>query len=85
MSPDESADQLLGRHRVTMADEHCPFKERCPMFPIFRLQAARRVFQVQYCEGAFHTCERHKLASTGEMPPPELLRNGKVFGRGPTH
>lgn len=57
--------------------EPCQFVERCPMYPVFRSTAALKIYQTVYCYGAFTTCERFKLASTGTMPSPALLPDGK--------
>lgn len=54
----------------------CRFIEHCPMFPLFTSRHVLRIYQIQYCEAKFETCERFKLASAGTMPAPELLPDG---------
>ncbi len=48
------------------------------MFPMFKSDAALRVYKLTFCENAErHTqCARFKLASAGTMPEPDLLPDG---------
>lgn len=56
----------------------CKYKEKCPMFPVFKNTFGLQVFKLTYCESINHNkCERFKLASVGSMPPANLLPNGK--------
>ncbi len=57
---------------------HCKFKEKCPMFPVFKNVFGLQVFKLTYCESENHTkCARYKIAISGSMPPEKLLPNGK--------
>jgi len=47
------------------------------MYPLFTSRHVLRIYQIQYCESRFERCERYKLASSGEMPDPELLPDGE--------
>ena len=55
--------------------------KRCPMFPIFTSQSVLKVYQALYCQGRYHGCKRYELASSGTMPPPELLPDGSKLNR----
>ena len=60
----------------------CPFKPHCPMFPLFRSNAALKIYQQVYCDGKFETCARHISVTTGTIPPRSLLPDG---GELPAH
>lgn len=47
------------------------------MFPLFQLKGTLRVWQLNYCQGAFESCERFQKSCTGEAVEPNLLPNGK--------
>ena len=64
--------------------EKCRFIERCPMFPLFRSDAVKRIYQIHYCEGSFQSCQRFQSASQGIMPDPRLLPDGKMMPEVPT-
>jgi hypothetical protein len=55
----------------------CPNMTGCTLFPLFNTQAFLRVWQINYCEGEFTRCERHKLTDQGCVVSPTLLPNGK--------
>lgn len=51
------------------------------MFPIFTSKSVLKVYQSLYCQGRFQGCKRYELASSGNMPPPELLPDGSTLSR----
>ena len=53
----------------------------CPVFPEFRNQSALKMMQALYCEGDFSRCQRFKIASSGVMPPKDLLPDGSRLGK----
>lgn len=55
----------------------CPNREGCDLYPLFRLRASLRTWQIRYCEDKFITCIRFRMTERGEPVPPELLPNGK--------
>jgi hypothetical protein len=57
--------------------DHCPFVESCRLYPVFRLQASLRTWQIRYCEADYECCERHRRAKLGLPVPLQLLPNGK--------
>jgi hypothetical protein len=57
----------------------CPNVERCALRQSIGMQAALRVWQSFYCDGAFARCERFKLASSGLEVPARLLPNGRLL------
>jgi CheY-like chemotaxis protein len=59
--------------------EACPFSNRCPMFPLFENEPIKKVYQTNYCFDDFTTCQRYHLASSGNMPDPRLLPDGKML------
>ncbi len=61
----------------------CRFISRCPMYPKFKNEFGVRMFKMTYCESSnFEQCARYKLASNGEMPPADLLPNGRTLAGG---
>ena len=60
-------------------DDVCPFLSRCPMFPLFENEPIKKVYQANYCHGEFTDCQRYHLASSGTMPDPRLLPDGKML------
>jgi len=62
-----------------MMNVECPYLEQCPMFKHFKLEATKQVFIIQYCRGAFQTCERKKLRDNGEQVPEKLLPDGEYL------
>jgi len=61
------------------ATAKCRFIDRCPMFPLFRSDAVKRIYQIHYCEGSFENCQRYQSASQGVMPDSRLLPDGKMI------
>ena len=57
----------------------CERVRRCPLFQLFSMEAARRVWVAQYCESDFARCERLKLALAGQPVPRNLLPNGRML------
>jgi hypothetical protein len=58
----------------------CPNTHGCPLFPLFRLRASLRVWQIQFCESDSHaSCARFRLAAAGSRVPPNLLPNGRTL------
>jgi len=49
----------------------------CSLFPHFSTQGFLRIWQINYCEGAYERCERFKLTEGGCVVSPTLLPNGK--------
>ena len=54
----------------------CPHMVTCPLYGQFRTQGFLRVWQVNYCEGAYQTCKRFQLSSEGQAVPDTMLPNG---------
>jgi hypothetical protein len=54
----------------------CPFIQNCQLYPLFRLRASMKTWQIRYCESEYTTCERFRLSKEGKPVPPELLPNG---------
>ena len=58
----------------------CPNTFGCPLFPLFRLRASLRVWQIQFCDSDNHaSCARFQLAAAGNRVPPNLLPNGRTL------
>lgn len=57
----------------------CPHKKSCELFPIFRLKAALKVWQIRYCDGDYSICERFKAACSARIIPINMLPNGKLL------
>ena len=55
----------------------CPNARGCPLFPLFQMKSSLSVWQTHYCDAAYDTCERYKLATSGVRVPPNLLPNGR--------
>ena len=55
----------------------CPNTQGCPLFPLFKMKSSLGVWQTHYCENAYETCARYKLAKDGVRVPPNLLPNGR--------
>jgi hypothetical protein len=56
----------------------CPHAANCPLFPLFSMQQALKVWQLKYCDTQRHLeCERYQRAKKGEAIPTTLLPNGK--------
>jgi hypothetical protein len=55
------------------------------MFPKFRNEFGLSMFKSAYCLSKRHTtCARHQSATSGVMPPGDLLPNGRrLAGAGP--
>jgi len=58
---------------------NCPHKTDCELFPLFRLKASLRTWQIRYCDGGlgYRECVRFQLTNRGETPSAELLPNGR--------
>lgn len=61
------------------ATNHCPFMDRCPMFPLFQLDGVRRIYQAKYCTSDFGSCQRYEKASNDSMPEARLLPDGRML------
>jgi hypothetical protein len=57
----------------------CPHIESCVLRRSIGMQAALRVWQSFYCDGAYARCERYKLAASGAEVPSRLLPNGRLL------
>jgi hypothetical protein len=55
--------------------EKCPFVQGCPVFKYFKSYAIQ-VYMDAYCLGQYLTCERHKLRTSGQPVPADLLPMG---------
>ena len=61
-------------------ENSCQYREGCPMFKIFNLDASKELFKNMYCCNERHTrCERFKLRTAGLEIPNNLLPNGKYL------
>lgn len=54
----------------------CPYIDSCQLYPLFRLRASMKTWQIRYCQADFTSCERYRLSKDGRLVPPELLPNG---------
>jgi hypothetical protein len=54
----------------------CPYIEDCELYPLFRLQASMKTWQIRYCEADYGACERYRRTQRGEPVAAELLPNG---------
>jgi hypothetical protein len=54
----------------------CPYIEACELYPLFRLRASMRTWQIRYCEADYAACERYRRAQCGDPVAAELLPNG---------
>jgi hypothetical protein len=57
--------------------EFCPYLESCQLYPLFRLRASLRTWQIRYCEADYRACARYLCAKKGESVPRTLLPNGR--------
>ncbi len=57
----------------------CPFLNACPMFKKLRFEATKKLLTSKYCLGDYSKCARYQMRSSGKMPPPNLLPNGKYI------
>lgn len=57
----------------------CPYVETCELYPLFRLRASMKTWQIRYCESDHSVCERFRRSERGEPVPPELLPNGMTL------
>ena len=53
------------------------------MFGLFQLDAALRIWQMNYCEGDFQRCVRYQKSCAAEVVPINLLPNGKLLHKEP--
>ena len=60
-----------------MAD--CPNMSNCRLYPLFKLAGTLKVWQINYCQGDYRTCERYKRTCCGEVVEDALLPNGKLL------
>jgi hypothetical protein len=54
----------------------------CPLFPLFNLRQALKVWQENYCESSFERCARYKGSREGKVIPMNMLPNGKMLAVG---
>jgi hypothetical protein len=57
----------------------CPQLSSCGLHRNVSVNAALRVWESCYCDGAFARCERFKLAVAGVPVPEKLLPNGRLL------
>ena len=62
-----------------MAKEQCPHMIGCALYPVFKLKAALKVWQTNYCEADFTSCARFQKSCCGDQIPNNLLPNGKLL------
>jgi hypothetical protein len=70
-----SYPELLGEHLAVA----CPYTENCKLYPLFRLRASMKTWQIRYCDADFTACERYRRSQQGEDVPAELLPNGMTL------
>jgi hypothetical protein len=51
----------------------------CPLFPLFTLRTALKVWQDNYCESDYQRCARYQRAMEGKHTPLNLLPNGTTL------
>lgn len=61
-----------------MARPLCPYAALCGLDRSIAMEAALRVWESFYCDGAFRRCERFLLRQTGREVPSRLLPNGRL-------
>ena len=61
-----------------MKDE-CPHVQRCPMFPVFTLEAALEFWKEQYCFADYTRCERYKRGQCGEPVAKNMMPSGDIL------
>lgn len=61
---------------------NCPHLEACKLYPLFKLQASLKTWQIRYCEADYTACQRYQVAKRGEPVPLQLLPNGKLLPSG---
>ncbi len=57
----------------------CPFAAPCGLPRSIGMEAALRVWESFYCEGAYDRCERYRLHEAGQGVPRRLLPNGRLL------
>jgi hypothetical protein len=62
-----------------MAQPGCTFASECCLHRHIAMEAALRVWESFYCDGAFRRCERFLLHDAGREVPDELLPNGRLL------
>jgi len=57
----------------------CPNSEKCPLFPMFSLEATLKTWKLRYCDSDYSRCVRYQRASAGNRPPDNMLPNGELL------
>lgn len=57
----------------------CPQVKTCPLFPVFTMQSALKVWQTNYCESDYERCACYQRAQEGRESPLNLLPNGTML------
>jgi hypothetical protein len=61
------------------ANQACPSRDSCAMFPLFQIRTALHYWVETYCEGDHTQCRRWRSMLVGEPPSPCLLPNGRYL------
>lgn len=64
-------------------DLQCPQATSCPLYSMFRDESALGIWKVMYCRKGFEKCERYRATQAGQVPPDDMLPNGKRLDTGP--
>jgi hypothetical protein len=57
----------------------CPYASDCALADNIGMEAALRVWESFYCQGASVRCERYRLHLSGQEVPVRLLPNGRLL------
>jgi len=55
----------------------CSHTKSCELYPLMAMEPALKLWQKNYCEGAFARCARYALSNSGRTVPLTLLPNGE--------
>ncbi|MCA9578627.1 MAG: hypothetical protein R3B40_07060 [Polyangiales bacterium] len=64
---------------VSEAKVACPNMGSCAMYGLFKHAGTLSVFKIRYCNGAFESCARYRVASEGRVVPLRLMPNGQTL------
>lgn len=67
---------------MSSGSPQCPNMNGCALFPHLAKGGFMRIWQVNYCEGAYAKCERYKRGLAGKQVPTLLLPNGENLSSG---
>jgi hypothetical protein len=57
----------------------CVKQNVCPLFTLPAMAQALSLWRAFYCDDGYERCERLRRARAGEMPPFNMLPNGKLL------